>query len=152
MIKLNDVVYCRLGTTDLTGAEWYAVNILGLEVAERRKGATYFKSDHRAHTLCYFDGDPEDQATGFARLLIDENYAAPLITEFGLYSYKPIAESKRADGALSPEQPEDKHNHAINALEYWTRDKRPTAQGASFARPAPDLGEAPGCMRIYQGV
>ena len=65
MIKLNDVVYCRLGTTDLTGAEWYAVNILGLEVAERRKGATYFKSDHRAHTLCYFEGDPEDQATGF---------------------------------------------------------------------------------------
>lgn len=94
----------------------------------------------------------QDQATGFARLLIDENYAAPLITEFGLYSYKPIAESKRADGALSPEQPEDKHNHAINALEYWTRDKRPTAQGASFARPAPDLGEAPGYMRIYQGV
>src|SRR6202011_3831554 len=60
MIELNDVVYCRLGTTDLAGAEWYAVNILGLEIPERRKRATYFKSDHRAHTLCYFEGDPED--------------------------------------------------------------------------------------------
>lgn len=65
MIELRDVVYCRLGTTDLAGAEWYAVNILGLEVAERRKGAVYFKSDARAHTLCYFEGDPTDQMTAF---------------------------------------------------------------------------------------
>lgn len=65
MIDLRDVVYCRLGTRDLAGAEWFAVNMLGLEVAERRKGATYFRSDERAHTLCYFEGDPEDQATGF---------------------------------------------------------------------------------------
>lgn len=65
MIELRDVVYCRLGTTDLAGAEWYAVNILGLEVAERRRGAVYFKSDARAHTLCYFEGDPTDQMTAF---------------------------------------------------------------------------------------
>jgi 2,3-dihydroxy-p-cumate/2,3-dihydroxybenzoate 3,4-dioxygenase len=65
MIALNDVVYCRLGTSDLAGAEWYAVNILGLEIAERRKGATYFKSDHRVHTLCYFEGDPNDQVVAF---------------------------------------------------------------------------------------
>lgn len=65
MIDLRDVVYCRLGTRDLPGAEWFAVNMLGLEVAERRKGATYFRSDERAHTLCYFEGDPADQATGF---------------------------------------------------------------------------------------
>ena len=50
MIGLKDVVYCRLGTRDLAGAEWFAVNILGLEVAERRKGAIYFKTDARAHT------------------------------------------------------------------------------------------------------
>ncbi len=30
MIELKDVVYCRLGTRDLAGAEWFAVNILGL--------------------------------------------------------------------------------------------------------------------------
>lgn len=65
MIELKDVVYCRLGTRDLVGAEWFAVNILGLEVSERRKGATYFKSDERAHTLCYFEGNPAHQITGF---------------------------------------------------------------------------------------
>lgn len=65
MIDLKDVVYCRLGTRDLAGSEWFAVNMLGLEVAERRKGAVYFKSDARTHTLCYFEGDPEDQTTAF---------------------------------------------------------------------------------------
>lgn len=65
MIDLKDVVYCRLGTKDLDGAEWFAVNVLGLEVADRRKGAVYFKSDDRAQTLCYFEGNPEDQATAF---------------------------------------------------------------------------------------
>jgi len=65
MIDLKDVVYCRLGTRDLAGAEWFAVNILGLEIAEHRKGATYFKSDDRAHTLCYFEGDPDDQVVAF---------------------------------------------------------------------------------------
>ncbi|MCC6000137.1 MAG: VOC family protein [Pararhodobacter sp.] len=65
MIALKDVVYCRLGTRDLAGAEWFAVTILGLEVSERRKGATYFKSDNRAHTLCYVEGDPADQVTAF---------------------------------------------------------------------------------------
>ncbi|MBJ2153923.1 VOC family protein [Paracoccus sp. IB05] len=72
MIELRDVVYCRLGTRDLAGAEWYAVNILGLEVAERRKGAVYFKSDARAHTLCYFEGDPADQMTGFEIGSVDD--------------------------------------------------------------------------------
>lgn len=65
MIELKDVVYCRLGTKDLASAEWFAVNVLGLEVADRRKGATYFRSDERSHTLCYFEGDPEDQTTAF---------------------------------------------------------------------------------------
>lgn len=65
MIELRDVVYCRLGTRDLEGAEWFATNILGLEVSERRAGAVHFRSDGRDHTLCYFDGDPADQATAF---------------------------------------------------------------------------------------
>lgn len=65
MIELEDVVYCRLGTADLESAEWFATTILGLEVAERRKGALHFKSDDRDHTLCYFEGDPEDQVTAF---------------------------------------------------------------------------------------
>ncbi len=65
MIELKDVVYCRLGTADLAGAEWFALNILGLEVSERRRDAVYFKSDARGHTLCYFEGDPNDQVTAF---------------------------------------------------------------------------------------
>lgn len=65
MIELKDVVYCRLGTRDLEGAEWFAVNILGLEVAERQRGSVHFKSDSRSHTLCYFDGDPDEQVTAF---------------------------------------------------------------------------------------
>lgn len=65
MIELKDVVYCRLGTRDLEAAEVFAVTILGLEVAERRPGATHFKSNNRDHTLCYFEGDPADQVTAF---------------------------------------------------------------------------------------
>jgi 2,3-dihydroxy-p-cumate/2,3-dihydroxybenzoate 3,4-dioxygenase len=65
MIKLRDVSYVRLGTKDLQGAEVFATDYLGLEVSERGKNAVYFKSDDRAHTLCYFAGDPRDQAVAF---------------------------------------------------------------------------------------
>ncbi|MBR1219792.1 VOC family protein [Bradyrhizobium sp. U87765 SZCCT0131] len=65
MIKLADVSYVRLGTRDLEGATHFATGYLGLDVAERAKGAVYFKSDEREHTLCYVEGDPADQAVGF---------------------------------------------------------------------------------------
>jgi 2,3-dihydroxy-p-cumate/2,3-dihydroxybenzoate 3,4-dioxygenase len=65
MIKLRDVSYVRLGTKDLQGAEVFATDYLGLEVAERDRNAIYFKSDDRAQTLCYFEGDPCDQAVAF---------------------------------------------------------------------------------------
>ncbi|MBI1291400.1 glyoxalase/bleomycin resistance/extradiol dioxygenase family protein [bacterium] len=65
MIKLEDVCYVRLGTPDLEGAEFFANDYLGLEVEDRTKGAIYFKSDERLHTLCYFEGDPSDQAVAF---------------------------------------------------------------------------------------
>jgi 2,3-dihydroxy-p-cumate/2,3-dihydroxybenzoate 3,4-dioxygenase len=65
MIKLRDVSYARLGSRDLEGAEAFATGYLGLEVSERHKNAVYFKSDARAHTLCYFAGDPNDQAVAF---------------------------------------------------------------------------------------
>lgn len=65
MIKLADVSYVRLGTRDLEGATHFATDYLGLEVAERAKGAVYFKSDEREHTLCYFEGDPADQVVCF---------------------------------------------------------------------------------------
>ncbi len=65
MIKLQDVSYVRLGTRDLEGATHFATDFLGLEVSERAKGTVYFKSDEREHTLCYFEGDPAEQAAGF---------------------------------------------------------------------------------------
>lgn len=65
MIQLRDVSYVRMGTRDLEGAEFFAREYLGLEVSDRSRGAVYFKSDERAHTLCYFEGDPQDQAVAF---------------------------------------------------------------------------------------
>jgi 2,3-dihydroxy-p-cumate/2,3-dihydroxybenzoate 3,4-dioxygenase len=65
VIKLRDVCYVRLGTPDLASAEAFATEVLGLQVAERGKGALYLRSDDRAHTLCYNEGDPKQQAVGF---------------------------------------------------------------------------------------
>ena len=65
MIKLRDVCYVRLGASDLASAETFATEVLGLEVAERSKGAVYLRSDERAHTLCYSEGDPASQVVGF---------------------------------------------------------------------------------------
>lgn len=65
MISLRDVSYVRLGTRDIEGAEHFANNYLGLEVSERHKNTVYFKSDSKAHTLCYFEGDPAEQAVAF---------------------------------------------------------------------------------------
>jgi 2,3-dihydroxy-p-cumate/2,3-dihydroxybenzoate 3,4-dioxygenase len=43
----------------------FATEFLGLEVSDTTKKATYLRSDDRAHTLCYFEGDPKDQIIGF---------------------------------------------------------------------------------------
>lgn len=77
--------------------------------------------------------------SGFARLIIDENYAAPLVTEFGRYSYKQLTEVEQLEGKHAPEKPEDENNHAINALEYWVRERRPTAHGGGLERRDPDI-------------
>ncbi len=65
MIELKDVAYVRLGTPDLESAEAFATRGLGLQVSERGGKALYLRSDERAHTLCYFDGDPNDQTVAF---------------------------------------------------------------------------------------
>jgi len=65
MIELENIQYCRLGTQDLEAAEIFATRVLGLEVSARERNAIYLKSDHRDHTLCYFEGSPEDQCTAF---------------------------------------------------------------------------------------
>lgn len=65
MIRLQDVSYVRLGTRDLEGASDFATDYLGLEISEHAPGHVHFKSDEREHTLCYFEGDPADQAVAF---------------------------------------------------------------------------------------
>src|SRR5438270_3957389 len=65
MIQLKDVSYVRLGSPDLESAENFATTCLGLQIAERGKKDLYLRSDERAHTLCYSEGDPRDQAVGF---------------------------------------------------------------------------------------
>lgn len=65
MIKLHDIRYVRLGTTDLEGSSKFVTDIVGLDIARREHKATYFKSDQRDHTLVYFDGDPADHTVGF---------------------------------------------------------------------------------------
>ena len=65
MINLERVCYVRLGTRDIEGASRFATDVLGLEINEVVKGAVYFKSDQREHTLCYVEGDPSDQAIAF---------------------------------------------------------------------------------------
>lgn len=64
MIELLDVAYARVGAASLETAENFATRILGLQVFERSKGGLYLRSDDRAHTLCYFEGDPGDQTVG----------------------------------------------------------------------------------------
>jgi 2,3-dihydroxy-p-cumate/2,3-dihydroxybenzoate 3,4-dioxygenase len=65
MIDLQRVCYVRLGTRDLESATRFATGVLGLEIGEVAKGAIYFKSDEREHTLCYVEGDPREQAVAF---------------------------------------------------------------------------------------
>ena len=65
MIQLKDVSYVRLGSADLDSAENFATSCLGLQVVERSRHALYLRSDQRAHTLCYFEGDPRNQSVGF---------------------------------------------------------------------------------------
>lgn len=65
MIRLRDIRYVRLGTTDLDAAVRYATDLLGLEVARRDGKAVYMRSDSRDHTLCYFEGDPSDHTAAF---------------------------------------------------------------------------------------
>jgi len=96
MISLLDVSYVRLGTQDLEGAARFAVDYLGLEVSEHRKGTVCFKSDVREQTLCYFEGNPADQAVAFeVRDSNDLEMAASELERLG-YAVRSGTESEAA--------------------------------------------------------
>src|ERR1700722_731442 len=65
MIELKDLSYVRLGASNLEDAESFATRCLGLQIGEESGKALYLRSDDRAHTLCYFEGDPADQTVGY---------------------------------------------------------------------------------------
>lgn len=65
MIELIDISYVRLGTPDVGLAEEFATRVLGLQVGERGDKSVYLRSDERTHTLCYYEGNPLEQAVAF---------------------------------------------------------------------------------------
>jgi 2,3-dihydroxy-p-cumate/2,3-dihydroxybenzoate 3,4-dioxygenase len=84
VIHLQDVSYVRLGTRDLDGAAHFATAYLGLEVSEHGRDTVRFRSDARAHTLCYFEGDPADQIVAFElRHAADLDDAAATLDHLG---------------------------------------------------------------------
>jgi len=105
------------------------------------RGLTHQKNI-AGHIACVKGIMRQDAATGYAPLLIDENYCTHLLAEFGLYSYRRVKESDYKQGIRPSETPEDKNNHALNALEYWAREKRPLSSGSSFVRKAPSRKRA----------
>ncbi|HEY6135040.1 MAG TPA: VOC family protein [Rubrivivax sp.] len=62
---LRQIRYVRLGTRDLDAADRFAREVVGLELARSERGARYYRSDERDHTLVYFEGDPQDHTVGF---------------------------------------------------------------------------------------
>jgi len=64
MIELRDLCYIRLGTRDLRGAERFTTDLVGLQAIPRSADRLYLRSNYRDHSLCYFEGDPRDQAVG----------------------------------------------------------------------------------------
>jgi len=65
MIELKDLSYVRVGTQQLDAAEMFATKALGLQVGERGPKSVYLRSDDRAHTLCYYEGDPAEHTVAF---------------------------------------------------------------------------------------
>src|SRR5260221_3617500 len=65
MIELKEISYVRFGTPDLQLAESFATSCLGLAVGDRSKKSLYLRSDDPAHTLCYTEGNPDEQAVDF---------------------------------------------------------------------------------------
>ena len=65
-VRIRNLRYVRLGTRDVELAARFATRMIGLQEVGRTGSpgagqSAYFRSDHRHHTLVYFEGDPADQ-------------------------------------------------------------------------------------------
>lgn len=65
MINLRDILYVRLGTRDLDGAQKFCTEIVGLQAVERTADRLYLKSSASHHAVCYFQGEPGDHTVAF---------------------------------------------------------------------------------------
>ena len=65
MIKLRDIRYVRLGSSNIEHCADYARKILGLQEVRRTTQAVYFRGDDRDHTLVYFNGNADDHTAGW---------------------------------------------------------------------------------------
>ena len=65
MIEIVDIRYVRLGTTDLAAAVRFATEMVGLELADHDDKRAYLRGDHRDHSICYIQGDPNEHVLGF---------------------------------------------------------------------------------------
>ena len=65
MINLRDILYVRLGTRDLDGAQKFCTEIVGLQAVERTADRVYLKSSASHHAVCYFQGEPGDHTVAF---------------------------------------------------------------------------------------
>ena len=84
MIRIGKVAYTRLKTADLVSASAFATKILGLQPADSRQGERHFRSDDRAQTLSYAEGDPADNVIAFAIDEDDLDPAAATLERLGL--------------------------------------------------------------------
>ncbi|QBR39489.1 glyoxalase/bleomycin resistance/extradiol dioxygenase family protein [Kerstersia gyiorum] len=97
MINLHDIRYVRLGTKNLGDARRYATEILGLQVAREANGAIYFRSDDRDHTLCYYEGDPNETTTAFEVTSPEELESAAVLLEQNKFH---VVHGSRADAEV----------------------------------------------------
>ncbi len=65
MIKLKDIRYVRMGTTDVDTAVKTCTKTIGLEMVRREGDTAYLRGDDRDHNIVYFKGDPKDHTVGF---------------------------------------------------------------------------------------
>ena len=83
-ITVRDVAYTRLKTSDVPMAADFATRVLGLQSTERTTGQHAFRSDARAITLSYEDGNPADSVAGFELPDSDElDRAGAVLEEMG---------------------------------------------------------------------
>lgn len=93
-VRIEQLRYVRLGTSDLKGSIDFAQRILGLQLVDKTESDAYFRSDERDHTLVYTSDEPTRQAVGVEVYHPDDlDRAAALLEALGATAVRHNAES-----------------------------------------------------------